>query len=191
MKSDTIRASHAASPVVRQDQTSMDNVVSGRVALQLNEIIANDSHYNLTQPAGLFQLSIRNLLGSGMQLSMDDRSYYDPTNSYIQYGNSPGAEHRLSELSLRQERPDAPVGFGVGRMTSRFVGGMGTFDGFEFYYRQNDVAVGVLGGAQVNDPVSVLSNTGIKGSLFVNYRTGPDLFHYYDGTLGVRPSNAG
>ena len=183
MKSDTIHASNAASAVVRQDKTSTDNIISGRVALQLNEIIANDSHYNLTQPAGLFQLSIQNLLGSGMQLSMDDRSYYDPTNRYTQYGNSSGAEHRLYELSLRQERPDAPVGFGVGRMTSRFVGGMGTFDGFEFYYRQNAITVGVLGGAQVNDPASVLSNTGTKGSLFVNYRTGPDVFHYYDGTL--------
>ena len=68
-------------------------------------------------------------------------------------------------------------------MTSRFVGGMGAFDGFEFYYRQNEFTVGVLGGAQVNDPVSVLSNTGTKGSLFLNYRTGQDIFHYYDGTL--------
>ena len=183
MKSDTIHASDEASPVVRQDKTSIDNIVSGRVALQFNEMVANDSHYNLSQPAALFRLNIQNLFGSGMQLSMDDRSYYDPTNSYTQYGNTAGTEHRLYELSLRQERPDAPVGFGVGRMTSRFVGGMGTFDGFEFFYRQNEFTVGVLGGAQVNDPVSVLSNTGTKGSLFINYRTGPDIFHYYDGTL--------
>ena len=183
MKGDTIHASDGASPVVRQDKTSIDNIVSGRVALQFNEVVANDSHYNLSQPAALFRLNIHNLFGAGMQLSVDDRSYYDPTNSYTQYGNRAGTEHRLYEFSLRQERPDAPVGFGAGRITSRFVGGMGTFDGAEFFYRQNDVTVGVLGGAQVNDPVSVLSNSGTKGSLFINYRTGPDIFHYYDGTL--------
>jgi hypothetical protein len=43
--------------------------------------------------------------------------------------------------------------------------------------------VGMLGGAQVNDPAEVLSNTGTKGSLFVNYHAGQDIFHYYDGTL--------
>jgi hypothetical protein len=183
LKNDTTHTSESVNPVVRLEKTKSDNLVSGRVALQLNEVIANDSRYNLTQPAALFRLNIQNLLGSGIQLSMDDRSYYDPTNSYTQYGNNSGAEHRLYELSLRQDLPDAPTGFGVGRMTSRFVGGMGTFDGFEFFYRQNAVTVGVLGGAQVNDPVSVLSNTGTKGSLFLNYRTGPDVFHYYDGTL--------
>ncbi len=183
MKNDTTHASEAVNSVVRLEKTKSEDLVSGRVALQLNEVIANDSRYNLTQPAVLFRLNIQNLCGSGMQLSMDDRSYYDPTNSYTQYGNSSGAEQRLYELSLLRELPDAPFGFGVGRMTSRFVGGMGTFDGFEFYYRQNDVTVGVLGGAQVNDPVSVLNNTGTKGSLFFNYHTGPDVFHYYDGTL--------
>ena len=68
-------------------------------------------------------------------------------------------------------------------MTSRFVGGMGTFDGFQFYYRHDDVTVGVLGGAQANDPAMVLSNSGTKGSLFVNYHAGQDAFHSYDGTL--------
>ncbi|MGA9406918.1 MAG: hypothetical protein WBW71_07280 [Bacteroidota bacterium] len=183
MKGDTVHASNEASPIVHPNNTSAENIVSGRVALQFNELVANDSHYNLSQPAALFRLSIRNLFGYGMQLSMDDRSYYDPTNTYTQYGNTAGAEHRLYELSLRQDRPDAPIGFGVGRMTSSFVGGMGAFDGFQFYYRQNEFTVGVLGGAQVNDPTSVLSNTGTKGSLFLNYRTGPDIFHYYDGTL--------
>ncbi len=180
---DTARASEVLNPAVLTEKAKSEDAVSGRLALQINEVIANDSHYNLTQPAALFQLSIHNLLGSGLQLSMDDRSYYDPTNSYTQYGNSSGAEHRLYELSLRRERADAPVGFEAGRMTSRFVGGLGTFDGIEFYYRQNAVTVGVVGGARVHDPVSVLSNTGTQGSLFVNYRTGPDVFHYYDGTL--------
>jgi hypothetical protein len=183
IRNDTIHAPESEHLAVRMEKATSENVVSGRVAFQLNEVIANDSHYSLTQPAALLQLRIQNLFGSGTQLSMDDRSYYDPTNNYTQYGNSAGAEHRLYEFSLRQELPDAPVGFGAGRLTSRFVGGMGTFDGGEFFYRLSDVTVGVLGGAQVNDPVSVLSNTGTKGSLFVNYRTGPDVFHYYDGTL--------
>ena len=160
-----------------------ENIISGRVALQLNELVAAESKYNLTQPAVLFRFGIHNLFGAGLQLSVDDQSYYDPTNSYTQFGNSTGTEHRLYEFSLRQDRPDAPLGFGIGRMTSRFVGGMGTFDGFQFFYRQSGFTVGALGGAQVNDPVAVLSNTGTKGSLFLNFRTGDDLSSYYDGTL--------
>ena len=183
LKDDTIHIPKTTKQDVLRDKTDRENIISGRVALQFNEEVANDTHYSMSQPAALFRLNIQNLFGSGIQLAMDDRSYYDPTNRYTQYGNSAGTEHRLYELSLRQERVDAPVGFGVGRLTSRFVGGMGTFDGFEFFYRQNDVTVGVMGGAQVNDPVAVLSNTGTKGSLFVNYRTGPDILHYYDGTL--------
>lgn len=182
-RNDTIHTSDSVGTVVRQERKSAENIVSGHATLQLSDVIAGDSRYNLTQPALLFRLNVDNLIGTGIRLSMDDHSYYDRTNSYTQYGNKAGTAHRLYELSLRRELPDAPTGFEVGRMTSRFVGGMGTFDGFQFYYRQNDFTVGVLGGAQVNDPALVLNNTGTKGSIFVNYRTGQDVFHYYDGTL--------
>jgi len=183
IKKDTARSQEPAASASIQKIYPAENIVSGRIALQLNELVAADSKYNLTQPAVLFRFGIHNLFGAGLQFSVDDRSYYDPTNSYTQFGNSAGSEHRLTEFALQQDRLDAPVGFGIGRMSSRFVGGMGTFDGFQFFYRQSGFTAGALGGAQINDPVSVLSNTGTKGALFVNYRTSDDLFHYYDGTL--------
>lgn len=130
----------------------------------------------------MLMLNVANLFGTGTVLSLDDRSFYDGTNNYSLYGNATGFEHNLYQLSLIHDLPDASFGYGVGRMTSRFVGGIGTFDGAQFYYRMNNVTAGFLGGGAADVPSS-LNFGGTRSALFVNYHSGTDFFHAYDGTI--------
>jgi hypothetical protein len=160
-----------------------ENVLSGRVAIQYNAIFAEESKFNLYQPAASVRLNIGNLLGTGMRLSVNGRSYYDMSNDYSIYGSKNGLESRAYEVSLVQDALDASFGYGVGRLTSRYVGGMGSFDGAQFYYRNADFTAGILGGAQVVDRTLTFSQNGTKGSFFLNFHHGTDVFHQYDGTI--------
>jgi hypothetical protein len=162
---------------------SGENIISGRASVQYSNILAEDSRFNLSQPAAAIRLDIRNLMGTGMQFTMNERSIFDASDLYALYGKQSGLKNRLYEFSLQRDTPYAIVGFGAGRLVSRYVGGMGAFDGAQVYYRYDNFTTGVLGGAQVVDRSLALDQEGTKGSIFVNYHTGPDIFHQYDGTV--------
>ena len=173
----------AASPVISSaEKKTRENILSGRAAIQYYFISAEDSKFNLSQPAGMLVLNVSNLFGTGMILSFDDRSYYDGENNYSIYGNTAGFQHNLYQVSLTRDLPDASVGYGIGRMTSRFVGGIGTFDGAQFFYRLNSFTAGILGGAAADIPAS-LDYSGTRTAFFLNYHSGTDFFHQYDGTV--------
>lgn len=159
-----------------------ENVFSGRIGLQYNFISAEDSKFNLNQPAGIVMVNVSNVLGTGMVLSLDDQSLYDGTDNYSIFGNATGFQHNLYRASLVSDLPDASMGYGIGRITSQFVGGIGTFDGAQFYYRVNNFTAGVLGGAAADVPSS-LSFSGTRTAFFLNYHSGSDFFHQYDGTI--------
>ena len=164
------------------ENASRENILTGRAAIQYNFISAEESKFNLSQPAGMLMLNVANLFSSGTVLSFDDRSFYDKSNDYSLYGNASGFQHYLYQASLVRDLPDASIGYGVGRLTSRFVGGIGTFDGAEFYYRMSNFTAGVLGGAAANVPSS-LNFAGTRTALFLNYHSSSDFFHQYDGTI--------
>lgn len=75
--------SHAASP-----PPPRINVLSGRVALQYNMVIAEDHALNLNQPAAVLQLNVGNLLGAGMNLKIYGVSFLDGNGAYALYGLS-------------------------------------------------------------------------------------------------------
>ncbi len=162
---------------------SDENIVSGRAALQYNGIAAEDSRFNFSQPAAFLRLNVQNLFGTGMLLTLYDRSYYDNSDHYALYGNSSGLKHNMYTIALQHDVPNDEFGYGIGRMSSRYVGGMGTFDGFQFFYRYNHFTGGIIGGTAVPLPSSSFSNNTTKGSFFLNYRDGEDYSHYYDGTI--------
>lgn len=164
------------------EKSPRENILSGRAAIQYYLISAEDSKFNLRQPAGMLMLNVSNLLGTGMVLSFDDHSYYDGINNYSLYGNSTGFQHNIYQASLSRDLPESSIGYGIGRMTSRFVGGIGTFDGAQLYYRMNDFTAGILGGAAADVPSS-LNFGGTRSAFFLNYHSGSDFFHQYDGTV--------
>lgn len=171
-----------ASSTFTQTKSDRENILSGRAALQYYFVSAEDAKFNLRQPGGMLAFNVSNLMGTGMLLSFDERSYYDGTNNYSLFGNASGFQHNLYEFSISRDLPGASIGYSAGRMNSRFVGGLGTVDGAQFYYRTGDFIAGFLGGAAANVPSS-LNFGGTKSAFFLNYHSGTDFLRRYDGTI--------
>jgi hypothetical protein len=164
-------------------QSSNENIISGRVGIQYSGIRASDPRFNFSQPNAIVRLDVQNLFGTGMMLTLYGRSYFDMTGNSMQFGNTGGLQHRMYEMSLQRDLPGSDFGFGVGRMMSRYVTGLGIFDGAQFFYHYGNFTAGMLGGAQVMDQSLTLNSSATKGAFFLNYHSGHDFFHKYDGTI--------
>jgi hypothetical protein len=162
---------------------SDENIVTGRIGIQYSGVFAENSRLNVSQPASLLRLSVQNLFGSGLVFSMYGRSYYDMTDIYSRYSPDSRFKNRMYEFSLQTNDPNAQFGYGVGRMTSWYVGGMGTFDGGHFYYRNGNITAGALLGSQIMDRTYGFDGSNKKGAVFVNARIGSDFMHEYNGTI--------
>ena len=183
-KETTQTAAASLSRFVLMETNSRDeNIVSGRAAVQYVSVIADDPRFNLSQPAPMLRLDVRNLYGTGLVFSMYGRSYYDLTNLYQRYGESSRLKTRMYEFVLQYDLPGENFGYGVGRMTSRFVAGMGMFDGGHMYVRSGDFTGGVLFGANNTDMSLNINGDNTKSALFINYHSGKDFLQYYDGTV--------
>ncbi len=172
-----------ASMFTGSSQASSENIVSGRVGLQYNGVRASDPRFNFSQPNAILRLDIQNLFGTGMMFTLYGRSYFDMAGNSMQFGNTGGLQHRMYEMTLQRDLPGSNFGFGVGRMTSRYVTGLGIFDGVQFFYHYGNFTTGMLGGAQVIDQSLTLNSSATKGAFFLNYHSGRDFFHNYDGTI--------
>ncbi|MDD8017475.1 MAG: hypothetical protein PHP42_03805 [Bacteroidota bacterium] len=187
VRQDTVKTVAAAelkqTPVVQREMGNDENIISGRVGIQYSGVIAEDSRLNLSQPSLLTRLDVRNLYGTGLIFSMYGRSYYDLSDIYSRYGDNSRLKNRVYEFSIQNQDPEASLGYGAGRMTSAYVGGMGTFDGGHVYYRYKNVTTGLLLGSKVQDRTTGVDANSKNGALFVNVRQGSDFLHQYDGTL--------
>jgi hypothetical protein len=167
----------------RQSTGADQNVVSGRAAVQYSGVLAEDSRFNLSQPSTLLRLEVAKLFGTNLKFSMYGRSYYDISANYNRFGDETRLKIRMYEFTLSDEQPDRAFGYTAGRVTSRFVGGLGTFDGGQLYYRVGDFTSGILYGAQVADRTMSIDGDDRRGAFFLNYRSGSDFLHQYDGTI--------
>lgn len=159
-----------------------ENVLSGRIALQYNMIAAEDAALNLSQPAAVVQMNVANLFGAGMALRIYGVSFLNGNGAYALFGNRAGLQNNFYQVSLTGETTAIPFGYGIGRLSSRFVSGLGTFDGAEAYYRISSFTAGVIGGAVPLVPSSTLGYAGTRTAAYLNYHSGTDIFRQYDGT---------
>ena len=166
-----------------------ENVLSGRVALDYSGIFAEDSKFNLSQPAAFVQMKIRNLFGEGMTFSIYDQGFYSSRDNYSLYAAATGFQQNLYQVSLSGDWPS--FGFEAGRLNSTYVGGLGTIDGAQAFYHVSDFTVGILGGAAASIPTSTLNFSGTRTAAFVNYRYGTDFEHLYDGTIAYGVQTVG
>jgi len=86
-------------------------------------------------------------------------------------------------MSLSFDDPRAWYGYSVGRVTSRFVGGLGSFDGGQFFIHQGIVAAGFLIGSQADSRTSGVSVDQQKVAGFINFSWGGDVFRPHDVTI--------
>jgi hypothetical protein len=160
-----------------------ENIISGRVGVQYLGTLAEDSKLNLSQPSVLLRLNVQNLYNTGLVFSMYARTYYDLSDIYSRYGDNDRLKNKVYDFSLQTADPSSRFGYGVGRMSSEYVGGMGTFDGGQWFYRYENFTTGFLYGAKVQDRTVGLNGNETKGAFFVNAKYGPDFLHQYNGTI--------
>ncbi|MBI2427622.1 MAG: hypothetical protein HYV29_02255 [Ignavibacteriales bacterium] len=185
---DTLKSATAApiqTPVQmkKSESPATENIISGRVGLQYSGVTTNDSRFNLSQPSVVFRMDVQRLFGTAMAVTMYSRNYYDLSQNYSRYGGATRLKNRLYEFVLHHDDPASAFGYGMGRMTSRYVGGLGTFDGGQFFYQAGNVTTGVMVGAKVDDLSYEVNSNDNKGALFVNYQYNSEFVKHYDGTF--------
>ena len=79
-----------------------------------------------------------------MALSFAGREYYEMTDAYARYGDSVRSRFDMYQFQVERDRPGDWFGFSAGRMVSRYVSGLGTFDGGQFFLRQGAFTSGVM-----------------------------------------------
>ncbi len=170
-------------PATGSRQPSTINIVSGRLGIQYAGVHGDDARFDLRQPSALFRLDVANMFGTGMAFSVYSRNYYDLSPNYNRYGESSRMKNRIYELSIQRDLSEGTFGFGIGRMTSRFVSGLGTFDGGQAYVRFSNFTAGVVAGAKIGERTMAVDGEDTKGAAFVNFRSGEDFLHQYEGTV--------
>jgi hypothetical protein len=110
---------------------STENVVSGYVEFQnVWQRDMTGSDLTSLQPAVTARVLVKNVGGSGGELRFRDRiRYYDrdrPAGPLIESGQW---YHRLTELAFVADDPGASIGWGVGRLVTPYMIGVGFVDG--------------------------------------------------------------
>ncbi len=167
----------------REAILTQDNRVTGRVGVQYAAAGVFGTSLDFSQPALITQLSVNRIFGTTSTFTIYARSYRDMSAGYDRYGVGSRDKVRMFELSLTNNDPRSWYGYGVGRITSRYVGGMGVFDGGQVYLRGGNFTAGVLGGTQPDYTTSAVSTDESKFAGFVNYAWGGDVFKTSDITF--------
>jgi hypothetical protein len=167
----------------RNASLSQDNRVSGRIGLQYAAAGVFGTALDFSQPALITQLSINRLFGTTSTFTVYARSYRDMSAQYDRYGLGSRNKIRMFELSLTNNDPGSWYGYGIGRITSRYVGGLGVFDGGQLYLRKGNFSFGLLGGTQPDYATSAFTTDESKYAGFVNYAWGGDVFKTSDITF--------
>ena len=160
-----------------------DNRVSGRVGLQYAGAGVFSQALDFSQPGVIAQFSVQRLFGTSSTFTVYSRTYRDLSRGYALYGQGSRTKERLFELSLTNDDPRSSYGYGVGRITSRYVGGIGVFDGAQLFVRRGNLTAGLLGGTQPDYTTSAFSTDEAKFAGFVNYGWGGDVFRTSSITL--------
>jgi hypothetical protein len=166
-------------PVTRETE----NILSGRVGLQFTGEWADDSRLNVAQPAAVANLHVANLLGTGMTFSLYGREYSELTDAYARYGDSVRSRFDIYQFQLERDRREDWYGFSAGRMVSRYVSGLGTFDGGQVFLRQGAFTTGVLAGKGVRGRALGTGGDETKTAVFAGYRMEDQPLRYYEASI--------
>jgi hypothetical protein len=157
-------------------------IVHGRVGLQYAGAGSLNSRPDFSQPSVLLRLDLSRMPG-GLSFSFYGRSSYDLADRSVFSSQSGRWGMRLFEMALAYDNPGAWYGFGVGRLTSRYVGGLGAFDGGQIFVRQGNLSAGFVLGFQPDYRTSQIQTDQQKMAGFVNYAWGGDVFHSNNSTI--------
>ena len=132
-----------------------------------------DSELDYDRPALRLNLKAHGLFGGHFNARVRARTRYNDRSRSI--GAAPETEwrNRVYEVSLAYDNPDSPLGFQVGRIISRDMGGVGYTDGVLLTHRANDSwRWGVLAGTRPDWETSEFQTDVTKYGAFVGYERG-------------------
>ncbi len=142
----------------------------------------------------LLALDAGQLFGSGLRFTMYGRL----TSALAQDARLRNPEEKLSvrlfDMTLSYDQPASWIGMTVGRITSRYAGGIGIVDGAQVFARTGPLTFGILAGFQPDYQTSQFNSERPKGLAFLNYAWGPSPYNpgsttiaygtqYYQGNL--------
>jgi hypothetical protein len=170
-------------PPVPANTQPPENILSGRVGVQYYGQWAEDAQLNIAQPSAFAYLQLQNVLGTGTALTFNAREYYDMSGTYMRYGDPIRSRFDMYLFRLERDRPDDWFGFSAGRIVSRYVSGLGTFDGGQILLRQGAFTSGVLIGKGIQGRALGLGGTETKAAAFVGFRTDDRGLWSYEATV--------
>jgi hypothetical protein len=178
-----LQAELPAAPVRQRDFATGPNMVTGRFALQYGMAGVMGRRPDYSVPAAVMRLDVARLFGTGLTLSFHGRTSYDLENRPAFSAPGSPMSWRVYELSLSYEDQRSWYGYSLGRVMSRYVGGLGVVDGGQAYARIGGFTLGALGGVQPNFTTSAFDPDLQEFAGFVNYSWGGNVFSRSDITL--------
>ncbi len=167
------------------------NEINGYLALQ-NYVQFDflNSRRTTLQPSVDTRFKVRNLAGSGIAFRLRHRSrmYYRSATSSAEIPRTEWA-HRLYEFGFVLERDTAPVQFGLGRVISPYIRGIGTIDGGHVAVRASEhILLGMALGAEPEVYDTNLELDRRKVGFFVTYEDASTQKRFLSTTLAISGS---
>ncbi len=154
-----VNAEQSAATLTRTTQAFLaPRAVTGRVALQYIGAGSVKEGISTSQPAMVLLLNIPALFESGLSMRFHGRTARDFSRERFSGREGSRTSTRIYELAFASDAPGRTFGFSFGRVMSRYVSGLGSFDGAELLVRKGNLTAGLVGGFQPD-----LRTSGIDG----------------------------
>lgn len=151
---------------------------SGRVSLQYVSSWTQGANVTYNQPAFLTRLNVENILETDFRFSLYGRTFYN-----LHKTTSAKSTTRFYDVMIESMDPNSQFYYSIGRLTSRYVGGLGITDGLQTIYNLKDLRFGLLVGAEPHHTTFGVDGDDKKGAMFVNYNSTIGEENKIDGTI--------
>ena len=159
----------------RQKAANSPNQVRGYFSIQSYWQRANaNAAFVYSQPSFSGKLRVKNLAGTGLAFKLRQRSrlYRRSHSSYYQNRENEWI-HRFFEMCLSYESPDSPFEFGLGRVYSPHIRGIGYIDGVHVSTKMTpNIQIGFAAGKEPDEETSTFRSVRNKYGAFVALETG-------------------
>jgi hypothetical protein len=161
--------------------------LTGRIGLQMYGQKSRDAFdYSFNQPGVSVRARLENLFGTAYAINVRLLARKDIRAQALTVSSGSQWYNRIYEAALVNENPESDFHYGIGRLTSNSLAGIGYVDGAMAEYRMGEnVKTGVFGGTQPNYRTSDFSRQTKTGGAYATYQQGDYSSRLYMATLAL------
>lgn len=150
------------------------NRVSGRAGFEmLWQAEQAELSNTVVQPAFALRLRVENLLATQQTLSVRLRGRQTLRNREFRDSADKRWTGRIYDVSLVYDNPQSAFHYGIGRVLTNRLRGIGYFDGAFFDYRATKrTTVGIFGGTEPDARTTAFNSQELKYGVFGSYESG-------------------